>query len=251
MSIPYHISKSLLGDKVHYKCPACKAELISKFAEIGSSDYCPICGGGFTVPGVDEVHRREEEKQRKDVEKRQREEEARRRREEAKRQNVPAQGGPIQTKSATLPAQAARAVKAVMLTPVARSGDTKACPFCGEEILLDARKCKHCGEFIDLTLRSTEPAKRAQDMGPYAAPAPVVTQITNVNVGAHGKRWNPAVAMLLSLIIPGLGQIYKGQVLNGLVWLILTTAGYFVFLIPGLVLHLLCILGAGLGDPYR
>jgi len=26
---------------------------------------------------------------------------------------------------------------------------TKDCPFCGEEILVSARKCKHCGEFLD------------------------------------------------------------------------------------------------------
>lgn len=26
---------------------------------------------------------------------------------------------------------------------------TKACPFCGEEILETAVKCKHCGEFLD------------------------------------------------------------------------------------------------------
>ena len=26
---------------------------------------------------------------------------------------------------------------------------TKACPFCGEQILVQAKKCKHCGEFLD------------------------------------------------------------------------------------------------------
>lgn len=26
---------------------------------------------------------------------------------------------------------------------------TKTCPFCSEEILIDAKKCKHCGEFLD------------------------------------------------------------------------------------------------------
>jgi membrane protein YdbS with pleckstrin-like domain/DNA-directed RNA polymerase subunit RPC12/RpoP len=30
---------------------------------------------------------------------------------------------------------------------------TKACLFCGEEILIQARKCKHCGEILDESLR--------------------------------------------------------------------------------------------------
>lgn len=29
---------------------------------------------------------------------------------------------------------------------------TKACPFCGEEILASAVKCKHCGEFLNKTI---------------------------------------------------------------------------------------------------
>jgi hypothetical protein len=31
--------------------------------------------------------------------------------------------------------------------------ETKACPYCSEEILATARKCRHCGEFLDRTLR--------------------------------------------------------------------------------------------------
>jgi len=39
-------------------------------------------------------------------------------------------------------------------TPISQSSSasqkqTKACPFCSEEILLSAIKCKHCGEFLD------------------------------------------------------------------------------------------------------
>lgn len=264
MGIPYRISKSLLGDKVHYKCPACNAELTSKFGEIGSSDYCPICGDGFTVPGEEEVHKREGEKQKKEAEKQKRDEENRKRQEEANRQIVPARpvSAAIQPRAANLPKQVERPVQTVVLTPVGRvSGETKLCPFCSEEVLLEAKKCKHCGEIIDITLRAADEARGAQETSRYAAPAaaptiimvpqapaPVVTQITNVNVGTGGKRWSPIVAMFLSLIIPGLGQMYKGQTINGLVWLVLTVAGYFFLVIPGLILHLLCILGAGMGN---
>ncbi len=50
----------------------------------------------------------------------------------------------------------------------------------------------------------------------------------------------PLLAGILSLLIPGLGQIYNGRILIGIVWLILTgfswigTAGLF-----GWVIHLI------------
>ncbi len=33
--------------------------------------------------------------------------------------------------------------------PSERSTDTRACPFCAEEILTAAKKCKHCGEMLE------------------------------------------------------------------------------------------------------
>jgi TM2 domain-containing membrane protein YozV len=65
------------------------------------------------------------------------------------------------------------------------------------------------------------------------------------------KRWSPGVAAVLSFLIPGLGQIYKGQVINGLVWLVLVVIGYFCMVIPGLILHLICVAGAASGNPYK
>lgn len=64
-------------------------------------------------------------------------------------------------------------------------------------------------------------------------------------------RWSPAAAAILSLVVPGLGQLYKGQWLNGPLWFCIVVAGYFAFVVPGLVLHVLCILGAATGNPYR
>jgi Family of unknown function (DUF5670) len=59
--------------------------------------------------------------------------------------------------------------------------------------------------------------------------------------------WNPGVAALLSLVIPGAGQMYKGQVGVGLVWLVVVVAGYFMLLVPGAILHLVCIFNAATG----
>jgi TM2 domain-containing membrane protein YozV len=113
------------------------------------------------------------------------------------------------------------------------ASDTSQCPFCGEEILRIARKCKHCGEFLD-------PALRAAGSSTY---------VTHTVVHREPK-WSPGVAAVLSLLIPGAGQMYKGHVLRGLLWLIFVPLGYIMLVIPGLILHGLCIILAASGDPY-
>ena len=55
-----------------------------------------------------------------------------------------------------------------------------------------------------------------------------------------GRPASPAIAALLSLIVPGAGQLYTGNVISALLWFILVSAGYTLIL-PGIFLHLLCI----------
>jgi TM2 domain-containing membrane protein YozV len=54
---------------------------------------------------------------------------------------------------------------------------------------------------------------------------------------------------VLSLVIPGAGQMYKGQIGPGIGWLIGTVAGYCLFIVPGLILHIVCIYKAYSDDP--
>jgi len=52
------------------------------------------------------------------------------------------------------------------------------------------------------------------------------------------------VAAVLSLFIPGAGQMYKGRVGQGFVWLIGTVIGYFMMVFPGVIIHVICIFHA-------
>jgi hypothetical protein len=138
------------------------------------------------------------------------------------------------------------------IAPVESETDVTACPFCGETIKKIAKKCKHCNEILDVMLRA-----QSQPLNSPHAAAQHAIHITNVNTattaisGTRHKQWSGGVAAVLSILIPGLGQVYKGQLLNGFVWFVVVIIGYACFIVPGLILHLCCIVGAASGDPYR
>lgn len=83
-------------------------------------------------------------------------------------------------------------------------------------------------------------------------PSNIIVNVNNSqNVSNSVPRWSPLAAAILSFLIPGLGQLYKGQPLNGLFWLLIVFIGYICFIIPGIILHICCIIGAASGNPYR
>jgi TM2 domain-containing membrane protein YozV len=64
------------------------------------------------------------------------------------------------------------------------------------------------------------------------------------------QRWSPALAAVLSFLVPGLGQLYKGQFINAIVWFFLVGVGYLALILPGMLLHFFCIVGAASGNPW-
>jgi len=64
------------------------------------------------------------------------------------------------------------------------------------------------------------------------------------------QRSSPGLAAVLSFFVPGLGQLYKGQILGGILWFLLVGLGYLALILPGLVLHVFCILGVLSGNPW-
>lgn len=56
-------------------------------------------------------------------------------------------------------------------------------------------------------------------------------------------------AAILSLFIPGLGQLYKGHFVQAILWFLVVGAAYgllywFIFALVPIVLHIICILQA-------
>jgi hypothetical protein len=107
------------------------------------------------------------------------------------------------------------------------------CRECGGKASTEAAACPHCG-----AVNPTGQPHYAAPLQAYAPPAhPVVQRPSN------------GVAAVLSLVIPGAGQMYKGHVGTGVAWMFFTFLGYLALIIPGLVMHLVCVLNAASLEP--
>jgi TM2 domain-containing membrane protein YozV/RNA polymerase subunit RPABC4/transcription elongation factor Spt4 len=92
------------------------------------------------------------------------------------------------------------------------------CPDCGHLMSRRASQCPQCGWTLQ----------------------PVVAK----------PAWNPGVAAVLSFVIPGLGQMYKGEIGSAIVWFFVVGIAYgvglatIVCLLPALALHIICVFDA-------
>lgn len=82
------------------------------------------------------------------------------------------------------------------------------CPSCDARVSDQAQACPSCGH-------------------PLREPAAVKSAVS------------PNIAAVLS-VIPGLGHLYLGQPFQGLLWFLMTAGAYLLWL-PGVVMHVLCV----------
>ena len=52
---------------------------------------------------------------------------------------------------------------------------------------------------------------------------------------------SPGIAAVLSVLLPGLGHVYAGRLLGGLLWFLAASFGYWAVLVPGFLIHLASI----------
>ena len=55
---------------------------------------------------------------------------------------------------------------------------------------------------------------------------------------------SPGIAAVLSVVIPGLGQVYAGRLLAGACWFVAVSLCYWAILLPGFIAHAVCIWSA-------
>ena len=101
---------------------------------------------------------------------------------------------------------------------------TKACPYCAEIIQSAASKCRFCGEFLTQNAARTHAARHFSSQ-------------------PRQKIKDPGLAAVLSFVIPGLGQVYNGQIGVGIIAGILCLLLYLT-IIFGLLMHIFLIYDA-------
>lgn len=100
------------------------------------------------------------------------------------------------------------------------------CRECGRQVSSEAPICPHCGVPHPVLVAAAPGAPAVYAAAPLA------------------QRKDPGVAALLSLFIPGAGQMYKGDVGAGVAWLCAVFIGYLAFILPGFILHIICVVNA-------
>jgi len=55
---------------------------------------------------------------------------------------------------------------------------------------------------------------------------------------------SPGIAAVLSVVVPGLGQVYTGRLAAGAIWFVATSFAYWAVLLPGFLVHAFCIWSA-------
>jgi TM2 domain-containing membrane protein YozV len=100
------------------------------------------------------------------------------------------------------------------------------CPRCGKDNHDDNKFCKECGE-------------RLLEQTPLALSSNVKQSVQPANFTPPvNEEKNPFLALICSLFIPGLGQVYDGLTARGIAIFLGTIVGLVIYIIPGVFVWL-------------
>ena len=115
----------------------------------------------------------------------------------------------------------------------------KYCPECGKPLANEAANfCDNCGAKLTISPTITvepqpQPGAGTAGSAGFASSGPAGSEpVTRVQPVEEKSTF---VATLCSLILPGLGQVYDGKLERGFLIFTGTVIGFFIFIIPGLL----------------
>ena len=126
------------------------------------------------------------------------------------------------------------------------------CPECENGCSPEAPACPKCGHPLRVPID-------LDDLHASVKPPPLTQQelwaeervSMTPPVDLRPLLWSPGAAAVLSLCFPGAGQIYRGRLMRGFAWLLCVAIGYVCLILPGMMLHALCVGDAYSGDPHE
>lgn len=95
----------------------------------------------------------------------------------------------------------------------------------------------------DGTIVYQMPGRQKLGSVPRPSTPPLRREVALAPIPAEYRTASPFLAALLTVFVPGAGHLYTGRFLAALMWFMVVGLGY-VFILPGLVLHLFSIASA-------
>lgn len=112
----------------------------------------------------------------------------------------------------------------------------KYCPECGKPLSNEAANfCDNCGAKLAAAPTITVEPQPQAEAGASGSASSGPAGSEPVTLVRPVEEKSTFVAALCSLILPGLGQVYDGKLERGFLIFIGTVIGFFLFIIPGLL----------------
>jgi len=117
------------------------------------------------------------------------------------------------------------------------------CPNCGETALREnAKFCPNCGEPYYMEENQFESNHYRNSQTDYSKQSTISNPANQYNAQMHNvKQKSPFLALILSFLWTGLGQLYNGKFAKGILFQIALAIGLFMLIIPGVIVWVICL----------
>jgi Rubrerythrin len=116
------------------------------------------------------------------------------------------------------------------------------CPNCGETALREnAKFCPNCGEPYYMEENQFENSRYRNSQTDYSRQPTISNPANQYNAQQNIKQKSPFLALILSFLWTGLGQLYNGKFAKGICFQIALAIGLCMLIIPGVIVWVICL----------